>query len=279
MGGLGKHMPITGTTALIATLAISGVPFLAGFFSKDAILAHVFNSELTPAISNYLLYGTLLFTAALTAFYMFRWYYTVFAGEERLSDEAKAGLHESPPLMTFPLVALALFSVFAGYLGLPEFMLEDVGVFHAMQSWLEHTTGHPVSFAHPSLWLEWALIALSVGAAAAGLGLGFWVYHLRGGRLARTWGETGLAPLLRGGLGFDALYLKLFTQTGEGAARGFNTLDRQVVDKTIVNGFMSIGVLAKVLTFLQSGYVRAYAAAMFVGVALFAVVAAFGGGS
>ena len=83
MGGLGKHMKTTGTTALIAVLAITGVPFLSGFFSKDAVLAYTFNSELISDYGNVIIYGLLLATAVMTAFYMFRWYYQVFAGEER----------------------------------------------------------------------------------------------------------------------------------------------------------------------------------------------------
>ena len=146
MGGLGKHMKVTGTTSLIATLAIAGVPFLSGFFSKDAILAHAFNSELNPGIGNYLLYAILLVTAVLTAFYMFRWYYTVFAGEERMSEEAKAHVHESPRLMTVPLVILAFFSIFAGYFGMPEFAFPNV-----FAHWIEVSTEAPVSFAHPAL--------------------------------------------------------------------------------------------------------------------------------
>ena len=112
MGGLGKHMKLTGTTALIAVLAISGVPLLSGFFSKDAILAHAYTTELLGGVNPLALYLVLLLTAVLTAFYMFRWYYRVFAGEERLTPAARSRVHESPRVMTVPLVILAVLSVF-----------------------------------------------------------------------------------------------------------------------------------------------------------------------
>src|SRR5690606_12566151 len=83
MGGLGRAMRVTGTTSLIATLAIAGVPLLSGFFSKDAILVHTFSSELLRDHGAIALYVILLGTAVITAFYMFRWYYRVFAGEPR----------------------------------------------------------------------------------------------------------------------------------------------------------------------------------------------------
>ena len=273
MGGLGKHMKVTGTTSLVATLAIAGVPFLSGFFSKDAILAHAFNSQLNPGIGNYILYGVLLVTAVLTAFYMFRWYYTVFAGEERMTDEVKTHVHESPRLMTIPLVILAFFSIFAGYFGLPEFAFPN-----AFAHWIEASTEAPVSFAHPALWLEWLLIGLSVGAAGVGLLAGFWVYHLRNGEPAKNWGETSWAALSRGGLGFDAIYRSVFIRGSENAATSFRSVDTNLIDKGISSGFSGVGFLARAVTLLQTGFVRSYAFTMFVGVALFIIVVAFGGG-
>ncbi|MEZ4607765.1 MAG: NADH-quinone oxidoreductase subunit L [Deinococcales bacterium] len=119
MGGLKKYLPTTAQMSFIATLAIAGMPLLSGFFSKDAILSHVFNSQLIAGYGSGAIYAILLLTAGMTAFYMYRWYHCVFAGEERLSAEAKAHVHESPALMTGSYY-LGLFSIFAGYLGLPE---------------------------------------------------------------------------------------------------------------------------------------------------------------
>ncbi len=273
MGGLGKHMKTTGTTALIAVLAITGVPFLSGFFSKDAVLAYTFNSELISDYGNVIIYGLLLATAVMTAFYMFRWYYQVFAGEERFTGEARAHLHESPRVMTVPLIVLAFFSVVAGYIGLPEFVAPSW-----FAGWLEPVTP-ALSFAHPTLETEWLLIGVSVLAAAAGLFVGFWFYHLSGGRPARRFAESvgPLNELSQRGGGFDALYRSLFTRTGEGAADGLSTVDRELVDKGIGGGFTSAGLFARTVGFLQTGYVRAYALAMLLGlVALVLVVVLLG---
>ncbi len=273
MGGLGKTMKLTGTTALVGTLAIAGVPLLSGFFSKDAILAHVFNSELMFGYGHYLLYGLLLLTAVMTAFYMFRWYYQVFAGPERLSKDARARLHESPSIMTIPLVILAFFSIFAGYVGLPEFAFPNW-----IAPWLEPATGIPTEFAHPSLTTEWLLIGVSVAAAILGLGLGYWIYHLHQGEPASRLRDSALERLSKSGLGFDRLYQSLFVRGGEGTSSGLATLDREVVDRGVTaSGVGGMGLLARALTLWQTGYVRAYALSMFVGVAVLVLLVALRG--
>ncbi|MDZ7706174.1 MAG: NADH-quinone oxidoreductase subunit L [Trueperaceae bacterium] len=271
MGGLGKKMKITGRTSLIATLAIAGVPFLAGFFSKDAILASSLNSELIG--SGVGLYLVLLFTAVLTAFYMFRWYYRVFAGAPRLDKKVAAKVHESPTVMTRPLVILAGFSVFAGYLGLPEFAFPNW-----IAHWLEPALETSVSFRHPSAATEWLLIFVSIAAVALGLGLGYYVYHLKGGALAKRYGSTAPARLARQGLGFDALYRAVFVRPGEGTASGLAVLDKDLVDRGITGSFTTVGLLAQFTGRLQTGFVRSYALLMLAGLVLLVIaVVLFGG--
>jgi NADH-quinone oxidoreductase subunit L len=109
MGGLHKKMPITSITFLIAALAISGIFPLSGFFSKDEILLTVLHS------GNKVLYYAALFTAFLTAFYMFRLYFVTFFGKEKEESHC----HESPAVMTVPLILLALLAIVAGFVGLP----------------------------------------------------------------------------------------------------------------------------------------------------------------
>ena len=263
MGGLGKHMKITGTTAFIGTLAIAGVPFLSGFFSKDAILASTFNSYLIDGYGTGLLFFMLLFTAGLTAFYMFRWYYRVFAGTERLTKEARAHLHESPAIITIPLVILAFFSIVAGYIGLPEFAFPNW-----ITHWLEPVTAHP-EFAHPSVTMEWFLLGLSVVAAAIGLGIGYWMYHLRDGKPVARFNQGFLGSLNRlsqQGAGFDALYRTVFVRPGENTSTGASLIDRELVDRGLSGAFVSTGLIARAVTFLQTGYVRTYAFAMLLGI-------------
>jgi NADH-quinone oxidoreductase subunit L len=271
MGGLGKHMKLTGTTALIGTLAIAGVPFLSGFFSKDAILAHTFNTTLIAGYGEYVLFAILLLTATLTAFYMFRWYYRVFAGAERVTKEARAHLHESPPVMTVPLVVLAFFTVIAGYIGLPE----DLGLPGWVQPWLSPATAE-VGFEHPALWLEVALIGVSIIAAAVGLGLGYLFYHVHGGRPVARFNEGFLGRLNRlsqNGGGFDALYRQLFVRSSDATASGLAILDRDVIDKGALIPVEGVGLMASVLARLQSGYVRFYALVFFIGATALALVA------
>ncbi len=97
-------------------MAIAGAPFTAGFFSKDLILWQAFSH------GSLILWGAGFVTAGMTAFYMFRQLFLVFYGECRADDHAKAHLHESPAVMTLPLVVLAIGSIFAGWLGAPEYL-------------------------------------------------------------------------------------------------------------------------------------------------------------
>ena len=275
MGGLGKHMKITGTTSLIAVLAISGVPFLSGFFSKDAILAHVFTSNLVAGSSIWL-YLVLLFTAVLTAFYMFRWYYRVFAGDERFSATARAHLHESPPVMTVPLMILAFLSIFIGYIGLPEFAFPNL-----IAPWLETPT--TATFSHPALWVEWLLVVISVLAAALGLYLGYLRYHRKaefmGAKQPRVAGLLGgLRAASFSALGFDALYRTLFTRPGEQLARGFDEVDNDVISTEVGDSSRGVNDLGRSVAQLQSGFVRAYALLMLAGLAVLVLVAVFTGG-
>jgi NADH-quinone oxidoreductase subunit L len=261
MGGLGRSMKITGLTALIGTLAIAGVPLLAGFFSKDAVMAGVFASEWLRDYAGLELYVVLLVTAVMTAFYMFRWYYLVFAGRPRYDEDAASHLHESPAVMTVPLVVLAGFSVLAGYLGLPEFAFPNW-----MSGWLESSLHAEVSFLHPSLAVEWGLIVMSTLAAAAGLGLAYWVYRLRGGRPSQRWGSGVLGRVSREGLGFDAIYRSVFVAGAEGTAEGLGTLDRDLVDRGVSGSAGVAGLLARTVAGLQVGYARLYALTMLLGV-------------
>src|SRR6185295_17019683 len=119
MGGLRSRMPVTWWTFLVGTLAIAGAPGFAGFFSKDAILYHAWTS------GHYALWLVATFTAGLTAFYMFRLLFLTFTGELRASPEVAHHIHESPAVMTAPLVVLAVLSVVGGWIGLPEGWLWD----------------------------------------------------------------------------------------------------------------------------------------------------------
>ncbi len=125
MGGLKSKIPVTHLTFLIGTLAISGIPFLSGFYSKDEIIGHAF-------ADNKFVYIALMFSSALTAVYMFRLYFVTFHGRFRGTMEQEHHLHEGPKSMTIPLVILAILSVFGGLLNLPGVIL------HKGTHWLSH---------------------------------------------------------------------------------------------------------------------------------------------
>jgi NADH-quinone oxidoreductase subunit L len=273
MGGLGRRMRVTGTTSLIATLAIAGVPLLSGFFSKDAILAHTFNSNLLAGNGAVVIYAILLLSAAMTAFYMFRWYHGIFAGQERINEELKTRVHESPQVMTVPLVVLSIFSIGAGYVGLPAFAFPN-----AFSSWIEPVTKTALGFAHPALAIEWALLLLSVTAAAVGLGVAYWVYEIKKGGPVGWLRDKTINRLSHTGLGFDSLYRTLFVRPAESIAEGLRIIDRDLIDHGISSTIGSFGLLARVVRRLQSGFVRSYAFVMLLCVSgLVLLVALFGG--
>jgi NADH-quinone oxidoreductase subunit L len=176
MGDLRGRIPTTFKTTFIATLAIAGIPPLAGFFSKDEILWQAWRSAGGSFPYLWLIgFGT----ALMTAFYMARLIFLTFYGQPRMSHEVEHHIHESPKSMTGPLVVLAIGSVCAGWLGVPA----SLGGTDAFGKFLEPVFAHetvtaaaepqePAGEEHRGL--EWTLMLLSVGAAVVG---GGWAYH------------------------------------------------------------------------------------------------------
>jgi NADH-quinone oxidoreductase subunit L len=169
MGGLRKKLPITFLTFLIGTVAIAGIPPFAGFFSKDEILAHVFEH-------NKIMWALAVLGSMMTSFYMFRLLFVTFFGEFRGTHEQEHHLHESPLTMTLPLVLLAILSVFGGFLGLPPVFSEK----HTLANFLSPVLDYarrvaPERFAahEMSHSLELTLMGVSVAAALVALGLAY----------------------------------------------------------------------------------------------------------
>lgn len=165
MGGLRKGIPTTFITFLIGTMAISGIPPLAGFFSKDAILAAAFEH-------NPLLWGLGVATAFVTCFYMFRLLFLTFFGEFRGTSEQKHHLHESPKVMTIPLMILALLSIVGGFLDIPAifggsqgftgYLKPSLGGQNFETSTVEHTTELLTMFLPVLLLVAIILIAYKI---------------------------------------------------------------------------------------------------------------------
>jgi NADH-quinone oxidoreductase subunit L len=159
MGGLKKYLPITYLTFFIGTIAISGIPPFAGFFSKDQILAELLYKK------GPLVYGIGILVSLMTCYYMFRLFFVTFYGNFRGTKHQEEHLHESPSSMTFPLIVLAVFSTIAGFVGVPHGIGESLGLHNQFDHYLEGAVVK--SEMHFSSSQEWMMIGGVLGLIAA----------------------------------------------------------------------------------------------------------------
>jgi len=260
MGGLRKHLPVTYPVFLVGALAISGVPFLSGFFSKDAILTSAF------AGGHYVLYGLGLAGAVMTAFYMFRLLFLTFFGPARSPEGAGRHVHESPRVMTVPLVILAAFSALAGFLGLPALFGERVYLFGRFVGW----AFAPPS-GHVSLSVEAVLMLTATASALLGIGLAFRMYRRSTEipqRLARRF--PALYRLLAGKYYVDEAYDAVVVRPLlRGSGWVYERFDLKVIDRTLDGTAAAARSAGRGLNVLQSGLVRDYALAFLLAAILF----------
>jgi len=247
MGGLWNAIPATSRPFLVATLAIAGMPPLAGFFSKDEILGRTIARS--AMLDRYLaLWGIGLFTAGLTAFYMFRLLNLTFFGLSRIPPEVEHHIHESPASMTVPLAILALLSIIGGWVALPalwgaespfEKFLEPV-----LSGVIPETGG--IQFARHPLFIEFLLMSLSVAVAGFGIWLAYRLYlkvpHLHS-KVAASWPR--LHKLLVRKYYVDELYDALFVNRIKDLSISFALFDAKVIDGLGVDGSAS---LARILS-------------------------------
>jgi len=281
MGGLGRFMPATRTTYLVATLAIAGFPLTAGFFSKDEILFKAFEYGYNGHTYAWIVWGLGVVTALLTAFYMMRSYVLTFEGAPRWPMADQVHPHESPPTMTVPLWVLAALSLVGGFVGLPSVIAH--GEWNLIHHYLGASNGGPVAepalHAHVSLALEWLLIGL--GAAIALIGL-YWSWS--------AYRRYGLAydEMLRARLGafyriwaakyyWDELYDRMVVQPLLRFARyGLAAFDQKVIDGAVNGVARLMTELGQRVRQVQTGVVQAYAVAIVLGVALVLMFMLFG---
>jgi NADH-quinone oxidoreductase subunit L len=258
MGGLAFKIRTTYRTFLVATLAIAGVPLLAGFFSKDAILAAVFEARLPsgPAWLPRVLWIAAIFTAGLTAFYMFRLVSLTFWGVYRGPAEGEKTIHESPRSMTVPLVILAFLSVAGGYVGIPILPGGDrIGEF--LSPILLPLPGSHGETHHAPVSLELLLMGASVAVATAGILLALRWYGQGVGETPRKLAEAwpGVYKAVVNKYYVDEFYNRVFV---EGLARGGGRLlwdfDARVVDGA-VNGARNVTIAVSWLSALFDQYV------------------------
>ena len=312
MGGLKSKMPVTHLVMLVGCIAISGIPFLAGFFSKDEILWSAFK------IGGYgrIVWAVGFVAAAMTAFYMFRLYYMTFGGAFRGGHEVEHHVHESPVSMTAPLRVLAIGSVVAGFLGVPA-ALSFGFIPNLWEGFLDpafepaHEALHQVfTAAAPEHAMEYVLMIASVAIAATGWTLARRVYMQRpeiADRLAASF--AGAHRVLTNKYYVDELYGAVFVRGlalgggnslyavdrfvidgGDGQMRagggvnGIAWMARDIVaafssfwDRVVVDGLVNLAAflldnLSYVFRAVQNGRVQHYALAMIIGFFMLLVV-------
>ena len=278
MGGLKKHMPVTYWTFFISALTIAGIPPLAGFFSKDEVLYHSLMD------GNIIFWGMGISAALLTAFYMFRLVFMTFHGESRVDPSVHP--HESPKVMTMPLVALAGLATVGGMLGIPLFH-----GWHILHNWLEpvlhfdlanalqhsehmlHEAGrHAPSWAHllepkeHSGWIEFLLMVFSTVIAVTGVA-GAYIFYIKRPDLPDkfTEGQWGF-DMVQNKYYVDELYDDVFVKpTVEGSNLLWKECDAKAIDGVVNGTAKTIGWFSRQAQTLQSGFVRNYALFIVVG--------------
>jgi NADH-quinone oxidoreductase subunit L len=247
MGGLRRAMPITFWTSAVAWLAISGVPPFAGFFSKDQILteAYVHGYGLVWAIG--------LLTAVLTAFYMSRWFFLVFLGAPRYGHDVHP--HESPRSMTVPLVVLAVASAVGGLLLNP---VHDGPLLGFLAPAVAPVSG--LGYEPVGGLTEPALIAISVVAAALGIGLAALAYLRRDLALGRLSDPVRgpLAEAMERRFLVDEAYEAVFVGLGGRVARGLAWFDARVIDGAVRGTAGATLAIGDRVRHAQTGRVRTY---------------------
>jgi NADH-quinone oxidoreductase subunit L len=255
MGGLWKHLPITGKVMAIGTLAISGFPLLSGFFSKDEILAHTY--EHSKALW---FFG--MITSILTAFYMFRLLFLTFFGNFRGTHEQEHHLHESPKSMTFPLIVLAILSIAGGVLGLPEFW--------GMTNWMHHHLDSIIVHKNPSVLnheKEWILMGLATAAALATIFFAYMVYMKN--RILPEANDsklTGIKKLIYNKYYIDEIYEALIRKPLDALSEVFKYIDTKVIDSVVDGVGTTVTGMSSLVRKVQTGHIGFYIFGMVLGI-------------
>jgi NADH-quinone oxidoreductase subunit L len=272
MGGLRKKIPWTHGVFLVCWLAICGVPFFSGFFSKDAIVAGAFGTEIygeSLAWVGKLVGGMLLVAALGTAFYMSRLYFLVFSGgETRASHDVQHHIHESPGLMVGPLVVLAIGAALAGLVGVPG-ALANHPEWNLLAEHLKAVLGPELEVPHNT---EIIVMVGSTVVAALGIGLGYLFFGGGTREPARQFAAAfpAFVKLVRDKFRVDELYAKVFVRPVKRLGQGiFFFVDRVVIDKILVEGLAAVtNLVSRVPRWFQTGDGQGYMAWFAIGVAV-----------
>jgi len=251
MGGLKKKMPVTFWTFTIGALALSGIPPFAGFYSKDSILAQCLDQK------NYLLFAVAVFVAGLTAFYTFRLFFVVFFGKEK-TDHAKHA-HESPLIITAPLVILAIFAAIGGFIGITNNYGSQFAAEHETLS-LTQQLLEPLHTPVPML--------VGIGVAVAGIFLAFSLY--KNAATDPLPAKLGwFARWMKNKFYFDEIYEATFIRFHDFLAAVADWLDRWILEGAIIGAIRGgTDLSGRALRLAQTGNLQTYAFLFVLGVAL-----------
>ena len=264
MGGLRKALPITFLTFLVGTIAIAGIPPLAGFFSKDEILLHVFEH-------NKAMWAVGVFTSMLTSFYMFRLLFLVFFGNFRGTHEQQHHLHESPLTMTLPLMVLAVLSAVGGFSNVPEVLGGSARLADFMAPLFDAArTARPEAFqmAEISHSTEYALMGVSVAAALVSLVVAYVVFVSRKTVPVAEGQESGLQKVIYRKYYVDELYDAVFVRPLNALSVFFHqVVDFLLIDLLVEGVGKFVKGLAQEFRSAQTGATGFYIFAMVIGIA------------
>ena len=268
MGGLRKALPVTFITMLIGTLAISGIPPFAGFFSKDELLAHVYEH-------NKIMGGFGVLASFMTSFYMFRLMFLTFFGTFRGTEEQRHHLHESPASMTIPLIILAVLSTIGGFMGLPPVFSENhtlanylAPLFEASRQINPDAFGHHMDHA-----TEFMLMGISVAVALVAAIIAYVMYVSKKSVPAAEGTETGIHKVIYNKYYIDELYDTIIVKPIMGLSTGlYRFVEKGLIDP-VVNGFGKVTMGGgRGLRVLQSGAIGSYLLTMVLGIILILVL-------
>jgi len=274
MGGIRKYMPITYWTALVGSLALIGFPGTSGFFSKDLLIEAVKESHWHGQGAVYwIAYLSVLLGVFVTALYSFRMFFLVFHGEERMNAETKSHLHETPAVVTVPLILLAIPSAIIGWFTVGPVLFGDYFGDAIQVSSAHDVLAHMGEAWHGSLGLLKHSIQTPVFWLAASGVFVAWFLYLKRPDIPETIKDklSGLYNLLDRKYYFDDLYIKGLAAGGRNLGNFlWQKGDELIIDGILVNGTANtVGRLAGVMRQIQTGYLYTYAFAMIIGLTTF----------
>ncbi len=276
MGGIRKYMPITYWTALVGSLALIGFPGSSGFFSKDLLIEAVKDSHwhagtsMGDQVTYWVAYLSVLLGVFVTALYSFRMFFLVFHGKERMSEAEKSHLHETPAVVTVPLILLAIPSAVIGWFTVGPVLFDGffgdaivVRDSHDVLMHLKETFWHGPAALVAHIYVAPAFYLAALGVLTA------WFLYLKRPDIPETIQNKvqGLYNLLDRKYYFDDLYIKGFAAGGRGFGKFlWEKGDQLIIDGLLVNGTAkTVGRLAGVIRHIQTGYLYTYAFAMIIG--------------